>query len=291
MNYDTIDLNISNYQLPDLLHLFSLQTDFTYQDMKHAYKKVLMTHPDKSKLPKEYFLFFSKAFKIIKSIYDYTHKYEHNHTHTIQESRQYVKTDENMPTMPVNKIKEFHKKFNDAFDKVKIYDDETDNGYDEWLRSHGDTNLSRTIKTKEDMNSYIEEEKKKIKSIIVHNGIEEQSISCGTSIIRNKPTSYCSALFSKLPYDDLKKAHTETVIPVTQDDFYNRKHFSSIDELNQFRSSSTFNTKNGQEIYNQQKHNEHITNIHNAFKLTQQMEQIIDANKKWKANFSFLTNN
>ncbi len=36
----------------------------------------------------------------------------------------------------------------------------------------------------------------------------------------DKPSYYESDLFSSLQYDDLKKAHTETVVPVTEQDYF-----------------------------------------------------------------------
>ena len=59
------DLNIDNYTYEDLLALFKLEYDFDVNDMKRAKKDVLMTHPDKSKLPNKYFLFYSNAYKLI----------------------------------------------------------------------------------------------------------------------------------------------------------------------------------------------------------------------------------
>ena len=59
MMTDSLDLNLDNYELADLLELFKLDYDFGHDDLKQAKRMVLQTHPDKSKLPKEYFLFFS----------------------------------------------------------------------------------------------------------------------------------------------------------------------------------------------------------------------------------------
>ena len=56
-----------------LLDLNSSQT-VTVEHLKRAKKKVLMMHPDKSRLPKEYFLFYKKAFDIIYRLYDDVHK-------------------------------------------------------------------------------------------------------------------------------------------------------------------------------------------------------------------------
>ena len=57
------DLNIDNYDLNDILALFKINADFDENDLKAAKKIVLKTHPDKSKLGPEYFLFYSKAYR------------------------------------------------------------------------------------------------------------------------------------------------------------------------------------------------------------------------------------
>ena len=52
------------------------------------------------------------------------------------------------------------------------------------------------------------------------------------------PTSYSSEIFSNLPYEDVKKAHTETLIPVTKQDA--REDFGNIDQYKQHRANNTF---------------------------------------------------
>ena len=64
-----VDLDIDNYELEDLLNLFKLSYDFSEEDLKKVKKQVLKTHPDKSKLDKIYFLFFTKAYKMISQVY------------------------------------------------------------------------------------------------------------------------------------------------------------------------------------------------------------------------------
>ena len=73
MNCD-IDLNIDNYDLDDLLNLFKLNHDFSRDDIRNAKKIVMKTHPDKSRMDKKYFLFFSSAYKIIYSIHEFRDK-------------------------------------------------------------------------------------------------------------------------------------------------------------------------------------------------------------------------
>ena len=76
---ESLDLNIDNYNLPDILALFNLPTLFNDADLKRAKLAVLKTHPDKSQLPKEYFLFFTKAYRIIHQIYTIRHPATNEH--------------------------------------------------------------------------------------------------------------------------------------------------------------------------------------------------------------------
>ena len=66
-----MDLNINNYDLEDILNLFKIPTNFNEAHLKQAKKMVLKTHPDKSGLSPEYFLFYSKAYKVLYSIHTF----------------------------------------------------------------------------------------------------------------------------------------------------------------------------------------------------------------------------
>ena len=57
---ENLDLNLNNYNFDELRDLFGLTDDFNMTGLKRAYKMVLMTHPDKSGLDKEYFYFLAK---------------------------------------------------------------------------------------------------------------------------------------------------------------------------------------------------------------------------------------
>ena len=65
----SVDLDIDNYNLEDILSLFKVPLNFNKEDLKTVKKMTLMTHPDKSGLDKDYFLFYSKAYKKLHGIY------------------------------------------------------------------------------------------------------------------------------------------------------------------------------------------------------------------------------
>ena len=89
-----------------------------------------------------------------------------------------------------------------------------------------------------EMGAVFEEKKRATKDIVVANtNLELENNNNQYSLTREKPTYYSSDIFSKLNYDDLKKAHTETVVPVTNEDFENREKFNSVDDLNAYRNN------------------------------------------------------
>ena len=61
----TYNLDINMYSFKDILELFDIKGDVEIEDSKKAKKKVLISHPDKSKLSFDYFFFYKKAYEII----------------------------------------------------------------------------------------------------------------------------------------------------------------------------------------------------------------------------------
>lgn len=55
---DSLDLDINNYDLNDILNLFQLNYNFTEEDLKKAKLITLKTHPDKSSLDVKFFFIF-----------------------------------------------------------------------------------------------------------------------------------------------------------------------------------------------------------------------------------------
>ena len=71
----THNLDITSYTLDEIFQLFDLDYQLTAEKLKHAKQKVLMTHPDKSKLDPKYFIFYKKAYDIILNMYKEQTKY------------------------------------------------------------------------------------------------------------------------------------------------------------------------------------------------------------------------
>ena len=118
------NLDIQTYNLDELLSLFDLNYDFDVEQLKRAKKKVLFLHPDKSKLPSEYFLFYKKAFDIIYAFYVEKTKQEKN------VPKEKIEYDPNNDDSVRNEISgvmksmknvEFQNKFNELFEKNMVW--------------------------------------------------------------------------------------------------------------------------------------------------------------------------
>ena len=109
-----------------------------------------------------------------------------------------------------------------------------------------------------------------------------------SDLISGIPESYGSALFSGLGYEDLRKAHVETVIPVTQEDLKARPVFSNEEELRQHRNAQNhkpMTLAESKQHLNELKEGEDKNDVIRAFKLAKQDEESRRANDKMMSVF------
>lgn len=292
---ENFDLNIDNYDLEDLLNLFHLNYEFNEDELKMAKNRALKTHPDKSGLKKEVFLFFMKAFKMIESIYDFKMKRAKSAINTSYENE---KMESDKKTLLLKKLDgmkagEFNKWFNNMFEKVKVNDNDVDSGYGKWFKSNEDVNEEK-ISNKRDMEAVFNRKKAASRELIIHRGVNEMSYNGGGyDLTRSKPDEYSSDIFSKLQYDDLRKAHTETVVPVTQEDYLRRKKYSSVEGLKKDRAEnnpSMLSLQQSKDLLNGRKTQQNLADTQRAFKILKREEEINRANKEWWKELRTLKN-
>jgi hypothetical protein len=256
-----MDLNINNYDLEDILNLFKIPTNFNEAHLKQAKKMVLKTHPDKSGLSPEFFLFYSKAYKVLYSI----HTFKNKTNRTTEEYMEYnvIKEDSNIESQHKildmffeknKKIKEkshdFNKWFNSEFEKHKLQENENEHGYGDWLKT--EEGIYHTENTSlANMHSDFEKHKKHVKSLIVYNGINDMcSSGIGGTLLGDTDSDFSSNMFSNLTYQDIKQAHTETIIPVTIEDFNNVKKFNNVEDYKKYRDTQNVNPLSSKESIN-----------------------------------------
>ena len=290
---EVLDLNINNYDYDDILNLFKLNMNFGENELKNAKKKLLNMHPDKSGLDKKYFLFFSSAYKILLKIYEFRMKTILMEKKNLNyENTDYISEEDNYNKEIIGQLREnnvlnpdnFNKWFNELFEKVKISTEYDDGGYGEWLKSNEDLHDEYKINNLNNMNELIEKKKENLRnnSIVSHKSIMEYNNNNFCDLTNSGVENYSSGLFSNLQYEDLKKAHCESVVPVTDSDCV--ISYKNLEEANIIRKTQKINPLSQNEsieYLNNNKNNENIVNSRRAYKLLKQEEIIEEANKKW----------
>jgi len=235
------------YSFEEILALFQLSPKYDLEELKRAKKQVLMTHPDKSKLPPEYFLFYKKAFEIVVEFYQSQTKQNQVITEDTTKYTPFSPEDWNKKTThnistTISKIptKAFQEKFNQLFEENMAKDTKPTNDwfsqedaiYD--VKPNSGKNLDRSIQQIKTQ--------AKAQGLVLYRGVSELPYSAGNSLYDDDTDSqnYVSSdPFSKLKYDDLRKVHKDqTVFAVSESDFDSIQTYKSVEQLNRARGAS-----------------------------------------------------
>jgi len=243
-------LDIHHYSFQDLLTLFGLSYNIGLEDLKRAKHKVLMMHPDKSRLPAEYFLFYTKAFRVIHEYYD-------NHQKTHKEVPQFnpeydANTDELSKSTKKNirstikqmKPEEFHTKFNRLFDDLSM-SKRPDPEKNKWFSSEESAVDIEHVTTKDGIHQAMENMKQRNQALVTYTGVKELvSSHIATDLYDIDDESggdyITSDPFGKLRFDDLRKVHKDqTVLAVSERDLSKVRLYESTEHLARQRSAES----------------------------------------------------
>ena len=165
------------------------------------------------------------------------------------------------------------------FEQMKNSNEEDETGYDEWLKQE-DTQTT-TVNSVSSMHSNFEQLKNEKRALVVYSGIDDivDNISSGSqSLSGNAPSTYTNTtVFSKHNYIDVKEAYDNPVIPVTNNDYINKKKYSTVDELKRDRANTgTFSKdildKQAKMYFSNKQKIDDDEGSNTAFKLIQQEE-------------------
>jgi hypothetical protein len=238
------NLNISMYSLEELLGLFDLTYDLDYEGVKRAKKKVLMLHPDKSRLSSDYFIFYKRAFEVIVHFYEEktrqnrvvpTEEVKYSPMNTsVNQSKQVNSVINNM------KKSEFQNKFNEMFEQnMRTAPDPTKN---EWFKKEDPIfDINEKVST-QNMGRVFETIKEQGMGMVQYRGVQALNSGSGTNIYEDEDdNSYvvCDP-FSKLKYDDLRKVHKDqTILAVSEKDYQKVPKYNSVDHFMRERGNQT----------------------------------------------------
>ena len=289
----TVDLDLNNYSLEDILGLFQLQENFNEADLKKAKNQVLRLHPDKSRLDPKYFLFYSKAYKTLFSIWEFKNKNDKKTMNT----EEYIplntsEEDKNKAletffdqNKTLKNAKNFNKWFNEQFEKQKVKSDEDESGYGSWLKSNDDIDNTKVTNMRA-MGEHIDKRKKEVRAMIVHKGVQDLNANSngGSNLLDGPQENYSSDVFSSVGFQDLKQAHVESVIPVSNEDYDNIKKFGNVNEFVSYRNNQNtvpLSELQAQQYLAQREKNESSLSTKLAYELAKQTEAAQEKNNEF----------
>jgi len=282
-----VDLNIDNYSLDDILQLFKIDSLDNRENLVKAKTITLKMHPDKSALDKEYFLFFSKAYRILYQLYIIQDKSRQTCVNIDYENYKATINKDNLAILDkISKKKksyhEFNEWFNREFESMKLTDEYTEHGYGDWMLSNDDLDMNNVkCNSLDTIHSNIEKKREKLCQIVKKQDIHEYNDVAYCDIGNNAPENYSSEMFSKLPFQDLKQAHTETVIAVREKDALDRQY--SLDTIKQERGVkiAPISEKQSRDIILTKQQQDNNKNVHRMYKLVKQQEEVEKSNMNW----------
>lgn len=234
---NNLDLELDHYSLEDLYNLFNIPGQLSENALKNAKQIVYKMHPDKSQLDPKYFRFFSAAYKRIFNIFEFQNKSQ-NKRPTTNDEDYYDESNKNVlnnmfeTNKDLKDPKNFNSWFNEKFEKHSkdiLEDDGGKKGYGDWLKSdEGLYSVNDNI-TKANMNDAFERQKKQIQSLTVYQGINDSFSSFSGSLLGDQSDNFTGSN-GALGYTDLRQAHIESVIPVTQEDYDRMPKYKTLSE-------------------------------------------------------------
>ena len=283
-----LDLDIKNYDVNEILQLFDIQTHhISVKDLKRAKAKMLKTHPDKSGLDPTIYHFYTEAYNMVYLIWEFNNKgndqnTEYMSTYHDEEKNHILDNWFNENKSLVENKQSFNDWFNKQFDNTYIHNDRDIKGYETWLReSTPDTTNHENITDLNKMNQYIDKRKSELReqSLIEKKEVQDiwgmSSNLSASDLLPDAPTNYDSSLFSGLAYQDLQKAHTETIIPITNEDYENTKKFNTINDMINYRNKqdiTPLNEKMSQLFLYEKNKKEEESSLQIAYNLAKQNE-------------------
>ena len=239
-----LDLELDHYSLEDLYKLFNIpQHQLSENALKNAKQIVYKMHPDKSQLDPKYFRFFSAAYKRVYSIFEFQNKSLNKRLATdkddyYDDSNKTVLNNMFETNKGLKDPKNFNSWFNEKFEKHSSKEDDVGNkGYGDWLKSDEGLYATNDNITKANMNDAFERQKKQIQALTTYQGVNELNSAFSGSLLGDQSDNFTGSN-GALGYTDLRQAHIESVIPVTQEDYDRMPKYKSLSEYKARRDTA-----------------------------------------------------
>jgi len=249
-NDKNFNFNKINYDLLDPYQVLEIRKNFTWEELKDAYKyTALLTHPDKQGGNEIVFNFVTKCFK--KLAYEFNLKQQDKTFIELKKQAEeyYSKINENNIKSP-HIDENFHDKFNRTFNMCKMDNEEIDFGYGEIMEQSSkvreDFKQNNLFDNKKFDNSnfnkiFDKHTEKPLNEIIKYKEPEPMVLAKKmnyTEIGGKKPDDYSSSVErdskNSLIYTDYKKAYSTTRL-ISEAELKTKKDFNNLEEYQVYR--------------------------------------------------------
>lgn len=307
MSVPNHNLNIQSYSLDEILGLFDLESyDITIDDLKTAKRKVLMLHPDKSRLDAKYFLFYKKAFDVIVQFFDNQNRQNRSvEQKDVAYNPNYKDEDKSttkqiQKTMQDMKSQNFQEKFNELFESNQM-GNRPDQSRNEWfVQEKSSFEVPQEKMSKQTMNDNFQRIKDQSNGLIHYTGVQSMNDDTATNNnfyedaddYSNKYMT--SDPFSKLKFDDLRKVHRDqSVLAVSERDINNIQTYRSVEEFNRARSQHSYDPlekEHANRLLQEQEKAMQQRMMQKEYRAKLQSEQYAEKNKNVLSSFLLLQN-
>ncbi len=307
MSVPNHNLNIQSYSLDEILGLFDLESyDITIDDLKTAKRKVLMLHPDKSRLDAKYFLFYKKAFDVIVQFFDNQNRQNRSvEQKDVAYNPNYKDEDKSttkqiQKTMQDMKSQNFQEKFNELFEANQM-GSKPDQSRNEWfVQEKSAFDIPQEKMSKQAMNDNFQRIKDQSNGLIHYTGVQSMNDDSATNNnfyedaddYSNKYMT--SDPFSKLKFDDLRKVHRDqSVLAVSERDINNIQTYRSVEEFNRARSQHSYDPlekEHANRLLQEQEKAMQQRMMQKEYRAKLQTEQYAEKNKNVLSSFLLLQN-
>lgn len=252
-NDKSFDFRKINYDLLDPYEVLEVRKNYTWEELKDAYKyTALITHPDKPGGNEIVFNFVTECFK--KLAYEYkARQSDKTFIDLKKQVEEYYSNEEQtrQPVAPIGK-ENFNEKFNRTFEMCRLDNEEVDFGYGDLMEQSSNKredfsqeNLFKSQKfSNQSFNSIFNKHvPAPTKEIVKYKEPEPMVLAKKmdyTEIGGKRPDDYSSSVEKQsknsLVYTDYKKAYSNTRL-VNEEALKKQKEFTTIDEYQAYRDT------------------------------------------------------
>jgi len=311
----SFNLNIQMYSFQELLNLFEITdaNNITTEQLKRAKILVLKTHPDKSRLSPDYFLFYKKAFEIIVEFYNNQQrttkevpktelKYSNEINEVCNGTGNFNKTQIHNEQIEKNigsiSPAKFQQTFNELFEKNEMGKKIVNRN--DWFSKEDKIELP-SISSISAINRTFEKIKEKQQGIVLYKGVTELPSVSGSNFYEDideddstnkyNETYIETDPFSKLKFEDIKKVHkNETVFVVGERDYDKVTKYNSVEEYTVARNTTDISLKPEEEYLKILKEKETEYQNKMLLKQYQSKKKEIEMENKNKSVLSYFLN-